>query len=258
MLKPFASGGGQHVQYGKPTAPSPDGSARFYLQQFIEGQPHSAVYVGNEQQCNLLGVTRLWCERDLFPDTTRHPFRYSGSTGPVVLSHAGTRQWQQIGNAVHRHAGLRGVFGVDAIVSTSGATAIVWPVEVNPRYTASVEILERALNFSALAAHIRVWTAQRGRVKLAIDLDTTTPSYCGKRILYARSPVIFAGPVYDSLMAWQAGDRTRQIADRPKRGTEIVAEAPVCTLIASAETLGEVEAALGFEPRQSECVAVLA
>ena len=42
--------------------------------------------------------------------------------------------------AFRRFGGLRGVFGIDAIVRNG----VPWPVEVNPRYTASVEVIEIA------------------------------------------------------------------------------------------------------------------
>jgi predicted ATP-grasp superfamily ATP-dependent carboligase len=173
------------------------------------------------------------------------------------MSPALTRQWQHIGEAVVRYAGLRGIFGIDAIISTSEAATVVWPIEVNPRYTASVEVLERALNFSSLAAHVRVWSTQPEREDMAINSRTARSWFYGKRILYALDPVTFAGSVHDSLMAWQADQRTRQIADRPTWGTEIGAQAPICTLIACAEDPAEVETALGLYPRPAACEAIL-
>ena len=47
---------------------------------------------------------------------------------------------QQLGLDLARGCGLRGLFGVDFVLSEG----VPWPVEINPRYTASVEVLEYA------------------------------------------------------------------------------------------------------------------
>ena len=51
---------------------------------------------------------------------------------------------------------LVGLFGVDFILSDGQP----WPVEINPRYTASVEVLELALRRSLLAEHRRACEAE--------------------------------------------------------------------------------------------------
>ena len=259
LLKPFLSGGGHDVRYFEQatwSAPSP--TRKLYLQQFIEGQPHSAVFMASHESCDLIGVTRLWCERDLYPNARQNAFRYSGSTGPVLLNQSLTCQWQQIGDAVVRHAGLRGVFGVDAIVAASnvesasnsdsagGHAPVIWPIEVNPRYTASVEVLERSLNISLLARHVRVWTGQTKTDTFVSDSRSDATWIHGKRILYASRSAIFDRSLYDSLLGWQADEEMRQIADQPRLGTKVGANAPICTLIAGARTAAEVELALGF------------
>ena len=249
LLKPFLSGGGHYIRYFDKATWSPSQTRKLYLQQFIAGQPHSAVFMACGQTCDLIGVTRLWCQRDLHPKTTRHAFRYSGSTGPVAMSQTLTRQWQRIGDAVVRHGGLRGVFGVDAIVSANDNTSVVWPIEVNPRYTASVEILERSLNISLIGRHVRVWTGQPPCDSGANDTNSDGSWMYGKRILYASRPLIFERTFHDSLSAWQAVGDKRQIADQPRLGTKIGAAGPICTLIACARTVREVETALGFSPR---------
>ena len=46
---------------------------------------------------------------------------------------------------------LAGLFGVDAIVNDEG----VWTVEINPRYTASMELVEPSLDASLVDLHVR-------------------------------------------------------------------------------------------------------
>ncbi len=73
-------------------------------------------------------------------------FCYAGSVGPVEPQTHLDAQWERIGSTIARRFRLVGLFGVDAILD--GHT--VWPIEVNPRYPASVEVLERALGIQAM------------------------------------------------------------------------------------------------------------
>jgi predicted ATP-grasp superfamily ATP-dependent carboligase len=88
----------------------------------------------------LLGVTR-----QLVGASWLHAprFGYCGSIGPVEADAA---EWKKLGEVVVRWSGLRGVFGIDAVVRDD----VPWLIEVNPRYSASVEILELAVGTAAL------------------------------------------------------------------------------------------------------------
>ena len=71
---------------------------------------------------------------------------------------------------------LVGLFGVDFIDDGEQ----LWPIEINPRYTASVEILERACRFSAVAWHVAACREQ------IISAGELSPGHAwhAKRILY--------------------------------------------------------------------------
>ena len=62
------------------------------------------------------------------------------------MSDAEAGQWRRIGEVISGEFGLRGLFGVDAIKRQDS----IYPVEANPRYTASVEVLELALGYRAV------------------------------------------------------------------------------------------------------------
>ncbi len=68
------------------------------------------------------------------------PFHYCGSVGPVDCSPGLQEMLERLGNTLTASCQLRGIFGVNGVLR-DGA---FWPVEVNPRYTASVEVLEYA------------------------------------------------------------------------------------------------------------------
>ena len=129
-----------------------------------------------------------------------------------------------------------GLFGVDAIISRER----IWPVEVNPRYTASVEVLERAMRIHAIRWHAEACLTGTlpGSMKLHSD------QYAGKVILYAgRSFTVDRSFV--AFMANQnvAGDWP-VIADIPRLGSSISCGKPVVTLMAAAATAADVETRL--------------
>ena len=89
------------------------------------------------------------------------------------------------GSLLTRKCGLRGLFGVDGIFY-DGA---FWPVEVNPRYTASVEVLEYTLGFSAMAWHRAAFVPS---VPRPAPSDKSSP-YVGKAVLFAAPRLEFPG-----------------------------------------------------------------
>ncbi len=118
----------------------------------IDGLPASAIYVACEGEAVFLGGTRQllglpWCFGGERPD---NGFRYCGSVGPLDCSARQTEQFRAIGQALVTAFGLRGLFGVDVVLAADE----VWPIEVNPRYAASVEILERLGGFNAVGLHV--------------------------------------------------------------------------------------------------------
>ncbi len=66
-------------------------------------------------------------------------FQYAGSVGPWPVSDGTRATLARIGNVLAEEFDLIGLFGVDFILDDEE----VWTLEVNPRYTASVEIVER-------------------------------------------------------------------------------------------------------------------
>ena len=77
-------------------------------------------------------------------------FTYAGSIGPLPLETSHGNQFEKIGQCLARRFHLRGLFGVDVVIQDD----LVWPVEVNPRYTASIEVLERTTSANFLDWHV--------------------------------------------------------------------------------------------------------
>src|SRR5439155_349024 len=136
LLKSRASGGGSGIVPWRGRA-VPAGS---YLQQRIAGAPGSIVFAADGRRAVPLGVSRLLAGDRAFGASG---FRYCGN----ILSDADHRVRDiagRIATAVTREFGLVGVNGID-FVARGG---VPYPLEVNPRYTASLELVERAHGLS--------------------------------------------------------------------------------------------------------------
>jgi predicted ATP-grasp superfamily ATP-dependent carboligase len=195
-----------------------------YLQQYIEGPSQSAVYVAHAGCAELLGVTR---QLSGTPWTGARGFSYAGSYGPLLLETWERGLWQQIGQCLTERFRLRGLFGVDAIQSRHD----LWPVEVNPRYTASVEVIERATGVRAIARHARAWTGQ--------DPSSGGPNApigsVGKAILYATEKVYVSHRFTAAVERINRSESDWSVADIPVEGQRISSGRPVATLLVAAD-----------------------
>jgi predicted ATP-grasp superfamily ATP-dependent carboligase len=132
LEKPLRGSGGAGIRPAKKKCTG----AHRYFQEFMEGEGRAAIFRDGE----LLGVTRQLVGKDWLHAPR---FGYCGSVGPVEGEAA---EWKKLGEVLVQWSGIRGVFGIDAIVRDG----VPWLIEVNPRYTASVEILELAVGTCAL------------------------------------------------------------------------------------------------------------
>lgn len=218
LVKPLAGAGERHIEFqrvGRPLAPNT------YAQRYIPGQPVSAVYRSDLTPHPLIGVTEQLIGEPAFG--ARH-FHYCGSIGPRVLTSAQHNALNHLGSALVKKYELQDLFGVDAIIDEAGR---IWPVEVNPRYTASVEILERAMGQPVISP--RAGEGDEGLRDLlgprSVPARTGGPVH-GKAIIFARAD----GHAPDLLRVFNHYD----IADIPPPGSIIRAGGPVCTLLTRA------------------------
>lgn len=205
-----------------------------YWQEYVPGEPCAALYVARRDGVVLLGATRqLVGERWLHAGG----FQYCGSVGPLVLPDAMRWAFERLGETIGTGCGLRGLFGVDCILHVGEP----WPVEVNPRYTASVEVHEYATGLAALAHH-----------RQAFDPEAPAPGAAsagpvvGKAILFARESLVFPdeGPWQEVLRQPGAVAQMPAFADVPRPGEQVPRGKPVLTFFARAATEAACVAAL--------------
>ena len=207
LTKRAGGSGGSHV------ASRDQGTRGRYWQERVEGEPISALVLGNGAEAFVLGLSAQWADPD-----AGSPYRYGGAVRPVSLSPAIAAALSNAARNVVAAAGLVGLNSVDFLVSGDA-----WHlIEVNPRPGATMDIF-RPAGASLFALHVE---ACRGR------LPSQSPAFEGgaaARIVYARRDV-------PNVPEFRWPDWT---ADRQPPGTSLSAGAPLCTVTAFAATAAE-------------------
>ncbi|HZW30201.1 MAG TPA: ATP-grasp domain-containing protein [Isosphaeraceae bacterium] len=221
LVKPMASGGGRGIAPLTGSA-SPD-SAADYVQRRIDGPSFSALFLGRGDRARLVGVTRQWT------GIAGAPFAYRGSLGPWSIGPDLAGRLRTLGDRLTAAFGLVGWFGVDYIL----ADGLPWPVEVNPRYPASLELHELASGCSLLEQHRRACEGGDGEDPLPQEPGVPRPPVLAKRILYAtrRSivpEIALDGPDHGHGFAVPA------ISDVPQPGSRLEPGEPAMTVWATA------------------------
>ncbi|HEX5107529.1 MAG TPA: ATP-grasp domain-containing protein [Vicinamibacterales bacterium] len=228
LVKPLASGGGAHIRPWRPPRPVP---RRSYVQRRVHGSPGSVVFVAARGRAVPLGVSRQIVGDPAFGASG---YRYCGSIlAPpgesdddrlTVVSSAIT-----LAGAVADEFGLVGVNGVDFVEQHGEPVAL----EVNPRWSASMELAERAFGRPLFAVHADACVT--GELP-ALPVAQSASPVLGKAIVFART-----GSIVGDTEAWLEDPDVRDV---PRRGERIAAGHPVCTVLAAAATAAECHDAL--------------
>jgi predicted ATP-grasp superfamily ATP-dependent carboligase len=229
LVKPFRSGGGQGIRDYRSDARVPRGH---YVQERIDGVPASIVFVATGGRAVPLGVSRqLVGEPEFGADGYRYCGNVLASSDDEVLTDRVVESAIALANHVTTTFGLVGLNGIDLIV----AGAIPYPIEINPRWSSSMELVERQYGLSMFGLHAAACTS--GALP-DFDLARARQSrpVIGKAIVFAQKDVI-AGDT----RAWLADGTIRDV---PKPGERITAGHPICSVFAEAESAERCRARL--------------
>jgi predicted ATP-grasp superfamily ATP-dependent carboligase len=236
IFKPVNSSGGIGVRLWDEAIAV--GLGKGFVQRFIAGTPAAAVYVGCRGRAQLLGLTRQLVGESWL---NVHGFRYCGSIGPLPIPTPLENRLQQLGDDLARRGNLVGLFGVDGI-RTSESFA---PIEINPRYTASMEVIEYATGETFLRRHA---LACQGNLAALQEAKRWTPSlFLAKGILYATQAGTWTRPLLTSEPIHQLPE----IADVPEVGAHYHAGQPVVTLFGRGKSEEEAETKLRASASQA-------
>jgi predicted ATP-grasp superfamily ATP-dependent carboligase len=224
LVKPLDGTGGRGIAF-HTAGRVPEGGGKVYFQEHVEGEPCSAVYLGVNGGASFLEATR-----QLVGEPWLHaaPFHYCGSVGPLPLSRILWRKFERLGIVLARSFRLRGLFGVDCV----RRDGIPWAVEVNPRYPASVEVLEDPDGPSAVALHRAACERAEGPLHWQASPHTyENRDVRGKAVLFARDTAVFpADAVWTApVRQFPSPPMPLRFADIPPAGQRIERGRPVLT-----------------------------
>src|SRR3954471_9408849 len=223
LLKSRRSGGGHGVAPWAPGAPVPSG---IYLQQRIIGAPGSISFAADGTNARILGFSRQLVGD---PQFGAGRFRYCGSILGAPELRLFSRQTEllelasRVAAVVAARLGLIGLNGVDFIARHG----IPYPIELNPRYSASMELIERAHQLSIFRIHALACERELPAIP---SLPHSSVAH-GKAIVFARQDSL----VGDS-RAWL---RRNWVADVPRPGECIRKGRPICTVFAQGRSVKE-------------------
>jgi predicted ATP-grasp superfamily ATP-dependent carboligase len=231
LVKPLASGGGRRVRAWRGAARVPRGC---YLQELVDGTPGSVVFVSAAGRAVPLGVSRQLIGEEAFGAAG---YQYCGN----ILAAAGDAQFARDEALVYAACGLaRAVAGEFDLVGVNGIDfvardGIPYAIEVNPRWSGSMELVERAYDLSVFGAHA---AACAGGALPGFDLvrARSGAAAVGKAVVFARRDVAIG-----DTRAWLEDASVRDV---PHPGEHVGAGRPVCTVFAAGRDGAGCHAAL--------------
>lgn len=228
LLKPFNSCGGQRIELfdpAKPNALNPAREHEYFFQKHVAGESISAAYLAGARQTKLLGISRQLVGEAFLG---AQPFSYCGSLGPYSGQPELEIYLTRIGQTIADEAGLVGLFGLDLILGADGVTLI----EVNPRYTASMEIIDYSRRISCVQQHVQACLGQ------VLPIDGPHQNFVCKLIQYSNTSSLMK--VTPEFTAWALATNTpdfiARLADIPSPGTEIRSGSPIFSAIGVGES----------------------
>ncbi len=216
LLKRIGGSGGSHIRLAASKAVPPG----HYAQAFVAGRAVSLNFLADGRDIAVLAFTAQWSK----PSALR-PFRFAGAIAPGrnepdILPVALRNEVIEAVARIVAKTGLRGLASADLLVEG----AQWWLLEINPRPGATLDVLDRRPT-PLLASHIE---ASLGRLP---HIEPAPGDAAGTEICYAARR-------YACIKALDWPDFSR---DRPRAGTRVAKDAPLCTVTATGRNVQGVK-----------------
>lgn len=187
-----------------------------YYQQYIAGDSYSLVFLADGGHAVCIGLNKTWC-REREP----HPYRFGGALAVPMSELAGYERLADMACALTRRFGLRGLCGLDFVVSTDDGE--IYVLEVNPRPTATLSL--HKTTHPLFSAHLEACQGHiGGGISVAPGLQQ------GMQVHYAEHDLQI--PDHAQWPSW--------VADRPAANQVIKKGEPCCTVYADGSDIAAV------------------
>ena len=225
LIKPRVSGGGHGVRHRPANEWLTRGQ---YLQEFVEGTAGSVVFVAANGGGVALGTSRQLVGESVFGASG---FQYCGNILIPQVSERFADALRALVDAVCETFPLTGVGSIDFVRTD----ADLRPVEVNPRWSASMELVEGAYGVSLFAIHADA-CARAVLPHFDLTQQPLAGDARGKAIVFARQDV-----VPQDTRKWLDDPSVRDV---PHPGDRILAGRPICTVFAEGSDVAACHAKL--------------
>lgn len=208
LLKRTGGSGGGHIRPADRRQARPG----HYLQRRVPGRAYALNVLADGRTIRVLALTEQWSE----PTPTR-PFRYGGalsrgSTDPTAATEAIIAAVADGVERIVAATRLRGIASADFLAGGGGW----WLTEINPRPGATLDVLDRRTS-PLFGAHV---AASLGAMP---EIGPAPTDAAAARICYAHAE---HAPV-------PALDWPDFVRDRPRPGSRVRRDAPLCTVLAT-------------------------
>ncbi len=232
LRKPIRSAGGLGIRTAQPgEAPS----SLHYFQEYRAGVSMSALYFDE----TLFGISEQLIGQAW---VNARPYSYCGNLGPAWVPTRTRATLERLGQELAHWGELRGPWGIDFILDND----VPRPVELNPRYTAAVEVIEYATGVALFqqseAKRTDSTRGSGGSSHPARPARAEKGQPTGKAIYFAGHRMTFPKRGPWDLDLERAFDpwRIPWFADIPEPGTDIEPGMPVLTFFATGATAAAV------------------
>lgn len=244
LKKPSAGGGGKNIEIvNNPAEYSADNRLQiaddFYLQEYIKGKSFSVQFAADGKKAKILSFCR-----QLSAVNSKSAFKYGGNI-LVKPDKATIKKIAEAADLLVKNYSLKGINGFDYIQNENG----LYFLELNPRYTAAVELLIPIFGRELFAVYFK---DQLKKEYLNHYLNTEF-KLSGKVIYYAEEKIKIKHDlgrkfeqVYNRALNNKFKNVEVEIRDIPTAGEVFNQKDPVFTLIISSETEEELWQACSY------------
>jgi len=226
LLKPLFRGGGHGIiklpectTKARRVLSKLERPERYIVQEQLEGTPGSVTFLADGRRALVVGTSAQLTQGE------RSSFSYLGNIVPLPQPYpAFWGGMAKIASHLTAAFGLKGLGTLDFILAPSS----VMVLELNPRWSGSVELIESWLGQSLFQAHLEACAGKLpDPAKWEKMISERPVRFYSKKIIYARTSFIvrnyYGGwqPLYD-----------RGIRDIPKPGCQTREGEPICTVLA--------------------------
>jgi hypothetical protein len=230
-----------------------------YLQEKIAADAFGATIILSQQgEPEWIGASRLLTAGNPLPNSLRsdnarknhehnhpplsrrtdYPYLFGGAIGPVPLPQTVIDRLLSFAKQCYQHFGIKGWFQVDFMLNQQHE---VWLLEINPRWSATMEIYERIRGRSLVSPHLKAWGIET--VEHSFPKPIPHPLFL-KYVVYAASTFTWTASESE-----KASDINRKaidaigwptLADLPQENTTFETGMPILTILTSGSNLEDI------------------